>query len=183
MTSLKGHFLIAARELLDPNFRASVVLIVQHSPEGAMGLVVNHPSDTTVADAWEQIAHEDCPIRDRIHVGGPCEGTLSVIHTQAELADLEVLPALFFTADRSSVEQLVASGSNELRFFVGYSGWGPGQLEREIVHGGWLMLPATKDLVFARDQKLWEAMLKRSVGQAVIASLGIKHVPGDAELN
>ncbi len=94
-----------------------------------------------------------------------------------------MLPALFFTADRSSVEQLVASGSNELRFFVGYSGWGPGQLEREIVHGGWLMLPATKDLVFARDQKLWEAMLKRSVGQAVIASLGIKHVPGDAELN
>src|ERR1700681_3550194 len=69
--SLEGQFLVASRELLDPSFARSVVLLVQHSEEGAMGLVVNRPTKTTLAEAWKQVSEAPCPMNGLIYLGGP----------------------------------------------------------------------------------------------------------------
>src|ERR1700761_360810 len=81
---LKGKVLVASAELLDPNFARSIVLIVQHDENGAMGLVLNRPLETTVAEAWTQVSAVPYPNNDTLFQGGPCEGPLMVVHREAE---------------------------------------------------------------------------------------------------
>jgi len=81
MKSLQGHLLIASPTLLDPNFRKSVVLLVQHNEEGAMGLVLNRPTETKLCEAWTQVAETDCASDASLNLGGPCEGPLMALHT------------------------------------------------------------------------------------------------------
>ena len=80
--SLEGQFLVASRKLLDPNFVRSVVLLVRHSDEGAMGLVINRPTKTTVAEAWRQVSEAPARREALIHLGGPCRGPLMAVHAR-----------------------------------------------------------------------------------------------------
>jgi putative transcriptional regulator len=183
MASLQGQLLIASEELLDPNFRQTVVLLVQHSEDGAMGVVLNRPSTTSIEDAWEKITGSPCETEGLMHIGGPCEGALSVLHTEGEWADIEVLDGLYFTASKDSIEELVQIADGEKRFFVGYAGWGPGQLEGELGRGDWALVPARSSFVFNSHQGLWETMRKRSAGMSVLAAMRIRDVPEDPSVN
>jgi putative transcriptional regulator len=183
MASLQGQLLIASKKLLDPNFRQSVVLLVQHSDGGAMGVVVNRPTTTTVDDAWEKITGTPCAARGMMYIGGPCEGALSVLHTVGEWSDIEVLDGLYFTASKDSIEELVESPRGEKRFFVGYAGWGPGQLENELARGDWDLVPAKEQYVLGSHLGLWEAMRKRSAGISVLAAMKIRNLPDDPSVN
>ncbi len=167
--SLKGYLLIAARALRDGNFFRSVVLMVEHSPEGAMGLIINRPSETQLKEAISQ--HFDDFNDDRLlFVGGPVEPTsLLLLHNVDDLADESslVIPGVYIGGSTDSFADVIRrcnEGDEALRFrvFSGYSGWGPGQLEGEIERNDWLSIPAEGDLVFSEDPyPIWDEAVSR----------------------
>jgi putative transcriptional regulator len=167
--SLKGHLLIAARALRDGNFFRSVVLMIEHSPEGAMGLIINHPSETPLKDAISQ-HFEDFDDDRLLYVGGPVERTsLLLLHNVEALSEesSEVLPDVYIGGSTESFAEVIErcnNGDADLRFRVysGYSGWGAGQLEGEIERNDWLSLPAESDLVFGDDPySVWDEAVTR----------------------
>ena len=183
MKSLQGHFLIAAPGLLDPNFRRAVVLIVQHSEEGAFGLVLNRPTNIKLPQVWQQVSQQPCTLDVLLHLGGPCQGPLMAVHTYPPSSEIELLPGLHFCGAADSLHSLVSAGIEPARFFVGYAGWGPGQLEGELEAGGWLTRPATSEMIFLEAERdLWTE-LTRAIGGSLIEALGIKRVPPDPRLN
>lgn len=183
MTSLKGQFLIASPKLDDPNFIRTVVLLVQHDENNALGLVINRALETNIKEAWEQVSETECQIDAPIHQGGPCEGPLMLVHTNAAFADLEIAPGLFFTTDRENVEGLVSHHNGSIKFFVNYSGWGPGQLEGEIEAGGWLTAPASADQIFSEKDDVWIKLYKHVSTPAAYQNLNPKVIPQDPSMN
>jgi putative transcriptional regulator len=183
MTSLAGHLLIASPQLEDPNFARAVVLLIHHNPEGAFGVVLNRPSDNTVKELWKEVAQTPCESLRHVHLGGPVSGPLIALHTDSELAEMEILPGLFFAAQRENLERLIAQPEATYRLFVGHSGWGERQLERELEAGSWLTIPATVELVFYSEGDLWKRTAQQ-VGEAMlIETLKLKELPPDASLN
>jgi putative transcriptional regulator len=180
---LEGQLLVSAPGLRDPNFFHSVLLLVKHNEEGAFGLVLNRASATQVVDVWGQISTEPCASRQAIRVGGPIEGPLMALHGNDALGDAEVLPGVYFAAEREKLEVLVAGPDSSARFFVGYSGWAPGQLESEMEEGAWATIEGSPARVFHDPDGFWEAMHKAIDGARLLSSLGIKHVPSDPRLN
>jgi putative transcriptional regulator len=158
MESLKGQFLIATPNLLDPNFNGTVILVIQHDDKGALGVVINRPLDVTVQQACEQIMGTGCEAGGVLHHGGPCEAMLVVIHTEASAGETEILPGLYFTTAKDRVESLLENPIAEMKFIVGYSGWGAGQLEEELETGSWLICPATAERVFGSPENLWSRL-------------------------
>ncbi|HBH52121.1 MAG TPA: YqgE/AlgH family protein [Planctomycetaceae bacterium] len=162
--SLRSHLLIAGRRLRDPNFYQSVVLILEHNTEGAMGVVLNSPTRTTVVEALESYANlEDRG--DLIFKGGPVETqALFVLHGLSDLStgDNEVLSGLFLGAgpdDFRNILNRLSGESNKARFrmFLGCAGWGPRQLEGELRRKDWMVIPARPDHVFPNDvYSLWD---------------------------
>jgi putative transcriptional regulator len=183
MESLQGHLLVASPHLADPNFVRTVVLLIHHSKEGAFGVVLNRPADSTIGQLWEQVTHEPCESERRVNVGGPVAGPLMAIHTEQQLAELEILPGLYFAAQREHLEALVGQNRGPFRLFIGHSGWGGGQLENELEQGAWFTTPATVDAVFGQDADLWK-QIAQHIGQSMLVeTLKIKHVPADPSMN
>lgn len=182
MNSLQGQLLIASPKLFDPNFFRSVVLLVQHTDAGALGLVLNRPLEMTIANAWEQVSEMPCEATGQLHQGGPCEGPLMVLHTDASIPELPVIPQVFFTTDRDAIQQLVTQNHSKMKFFVGYAGWSPGQLESELDDGGWLMTPAANKHIFEEEEDLWPALMKE-ISEAIFANLNPKVIPQDPSMN
>jgi putative transcriptional regulator len=148
-TGLSRHLLCAVPQLLDPNFRRSVVYMLEHGDEGALGLVVNHPIPTAVRDVAESLAlgwrgDPDACVR----LGGPVEPVRGwILHDQEswDPAASEVAPGLLLT---TTLEELIRAGHAEFGgdgarylFLLGYAGWGSGQLEEEIAAGSWVVVP------------------------------------------
>src|SRR6476659_10873968 len=113
--SLAGHFLVASRYLRDPNFVQSVVLMIHHDHEGAMGVVINRPSDKSVREVWEMIGNDPCDRDDRIYVGGPVPGPLVALHPLQAFSDHQVLPGLFFSTNRDALDLIVRRKDVPLR--------------------------------------------------------------------
>jgi putative transcriptional regulator len=181
--SLEGQFLVASRELLDPNFARAVVLLVQHSEEGAMGLVVNRPTKTTLDEAWKQVSEAPCPMSGLIYLGGPCRGPLMALHADAEQSEIEVVAGLHFSADPDKIEALIEQAEDQSRFFIGFAGWGPGQLEAEMSQDSWHTVPATPEQLFDAPHDLWLKIMRQISNSQMIEVLNIKHVPADPSLN
>lgn len=159
MESLQGKLLLATSSLLDPNFVQTVVLMVQHDGNGALGLVLNRPLETSVEQACEQLEME-CAYKGPLFAGGPCEGLLMALHDDAEAGQLEVLPGVHFTTDKDQIEHLLRKESGDRRFFVGYSGWSAEQLENELESGSWLVGPAKREHVFGELEGLWKKLVR-----------------------
>lgn len=181
--TLQGHLLIATPSLNDPNFFKAIVLIVQHSEEGALGLVLNRATKTSIKQVWQQVKETTCPVEDSLYLGGPVEGPLVAIHTCEPEADLEIMNGLYYSVQPDHLERLMAEAQQPIRFIAGYSGWGPGQLESEIEQGAWNISAATLDLVFAPDARKWEKLARSLADQQLTKLLKVKHVPGNPSLN
>lgn len=183
MKSFKGHFLVASSQLLDPNFARTVVLLVHHNEEGAFGVVLNRPADSTIAELWEKVSETPCECDQPLHVGGPVPGPLMALHGDGDLAELEVAPGVYFAAQRDNLEKLLDQDEHPFRLFVGHSGWGAGQLENELAEGAWLTTPASAEYVFCDHAELWQNVVKR-VGSAILSdALKLKEIPPDPTLN
>jgi len=172
--SLRGHLLIASPALIDPSFRRTVVLVTEHTEEGAMGVVLNRASPVAVADAVPHLAQlaEDGAC---IHVGGPVQPEAVVALAELDDASDSAAIALgdigYLRADADPAE--LAGGVRRLRVFAGYAGWGGGQLEGELEESAWIVEPAEPDDVFTPDPDgLWSTVLRRKGGPfAVLATM------------
>ena len=183
MKSLQGQLLIASSLLVDPNFSRSVLLMIQHGEEGALGVILNRPLKITIQTAWEQISEGPCHADGFLHQGGPCEGPLMVLHTRKALSQVEVLPGLYFSTEKDAVEQLVSTSEGALKFFVGYAGWGPGQLEGEMEEGGWLATPITSGEIFSSDDENWNRIRTIAARSAAFPWLDPATFPSDPSAN
>ena len=167
---LKGQFLVAARQLNDPNFYKTVVLIVEHSDEGAMGLVVNRPSSLNVATALSHefdVGQSD----DLVYVGGPVDqSALFMLHSGEDLdcCDRIVAPGIMTVADHDTFSSVIRSAHDgerpdlAYRIFHGCAGWAPEQLEGEVERGDWLTVPACPDATFFEDPyQVWDVSIAR----------------------
>jgi putative transcriptional regulator len=181
VTSLKGRLLLATPALFDPNFRRTVVLVGEHSDEGAMGLVLNRPAEVTVGEAvpaLAEIAGEDA----RVHVGGPVQPEAVLL--LAEFADPSAAAGLVvgdvgFASSDDDLEEL-AGATRRARVFAGYSGWGPGQLEAELEEESWLVeLAEGVDLFPEPGDDLFASILRRKGGTYRVLAL----MPEDPSAN
>lgn len=185
MNSLRRHFLVASPHLLDPNFYRSVVLMIEHDEEGAFGLVLNRPTRHTVAELLESQPEdvEATLSAETLYYGGPVQGPLMALHTVAALADVKIMDDVYFTSSEESLQELFQRHVFPLRLFLGYSGWGGGQLESELEAGGWLTCPASEEEIFAGDEQLWKRITSR-IGLEILANtVRPKHIPEDVSLN
>lgn len=166
---LCGKLLIAMPEMGDQRFAHSVIYICAHSDEGAMGLIVNKPApDIRFSHLLEQLGFETRPgVRDiRVHIGGPVENSRGfVLHTpdyRSEAGTLDVDDRFCMTATVDVLEDLAkGEGPDTSMLALGYSGWGPGQLESEIGQNGWLTCDPREEIVFGRaNEHKWTAALK-----------------------
>ncbi len=181
--SYRGHLLVAVPKMLDPNFFQTVTLMVAHDEEQALGLVLNRPSQTTLREAWQQVESGACPADGFLHFGGPCQQVLSALHADSALSNLEVLPGLYFTQEAEKLRLLVEQRSTPIRFFVGFAGWGAGQLEAELREGAWLTGAASREEVFGDPTQLWERWAKRLGRPRSSMLFGIKDPPPDPSVN
>jgi putative transcriptional regulator len=162
-----GHLLVAMPQMEDSRFERSVIYMCAHNSDGAMGLVVNRLFDAiTFPDLLEQLNIENTPKTDqiRVHFGGPVEsGRGFVLHSDDYVRDgtLKVRSGFALTATVDILKAIaVGEGPRRSLLALGYSGWGPGQLESEIAANGWLVVPADPSIVFERDlDDKWQSAL------------------------
>jgi putative transcriptional regulator len=181
MESLKGKLLLASPTLEDPNFLRSVVLVAEHTDEGAMGLVLNRPADVTVGDSAPEL-EELVDSREPIYVGGPVQPTAVIVlaaFTDPGAAgllisdDVGFLSAQLDLADSAAVTQ-------RTRVFAGHAGWGPGQLDEEMEREDWIVETPRPDELFATDPEgLWSQVLMRKGGTFAL----VARMPIDPSLN
>jgi putative transcriptional regulator len=183
MESLAGQFLLASPQLLDPNFVHGVILMIQHDDQGALGLVLNRPTSKLVCELWQQVGESPCESQRPVHLGGPVSGPLMALHTIENLAEIEIVPGLFFAAKKQNLDQLVRRDEDRCKVFIGHAGWGPGQLENELAQGAWRVTQATIPDVFDDIEDLWQRLLRRAEGIFLPELLKIKHIPQDPTMN
>lgn len=179
----KGCLLISEPYLPDPNFKRTVILLCEHNDDGTFGFVLNRPSKVKL----DEIAEIDQSFRSRVYIGGPVQqDMLHFLHTASNYLDsgTEVFEGLYWGGDFDYLISLIDTHqvvSKDFRFFIGYSGWGPGQLELEIEENSWIVskgLPGNK-ILRTPANKLWELILKHMGGRFEMYS----KYPPDPRLN
>jgi putative transcriptional regulator len=181
MDTARGKLLIAGPSLLDPNFWRTVVLIVEHTDEGALGLVLNRPSETTVRDAVPQL-EELVDLDSMLYIGGPVQPSSVIV--LARLEDPGDAALLAFddigVIGASDTSDEPAPGVRQGRAFVGHAGWGPGQLDSELERGDWITEPARREDAFSEDApELWPSVLTRMGGSYAL----VARMPPDPTVN
>jgi putative transcriptional regulator len=175
--------IIAMPQLLDPNFHRTVVLLVEKNEEGAFGLVINRAGPNRVADLCANLnvewgGQEDVPA---LYGGpvGPEQGFLlhGPVPDDRRIHSREVSPGIQIASDMETFRSLCERPPKDLRILLGYAGWGPGQLEREMVSGAWLTSDVTPELVFRTPlEQIWERALRRiGVDPAMLVAGGGVH--------
>ncbi len=160
MTLEKGIFLIAAPALRDPNFRQTVVLLCEHGPEGALGVVVNRPTAMSISEALPQVPVLEGQ-RHVLFAGGPVQtNQVMLLYRLSQVPDNShpVFDGVCLGGDLDVMERILTDtpGREAFRAYLGYSGWGPGQLEAEMKTGSWITMPADPIVVFEKEPtKIW----------------------------
>jgi putative transcriptional regulator len=178
----KGTFLIAEPFLNDSNFERSVILLCEHSANGSLGFVVNHETNLFLGDVVEEEIYEDIPL----FVGGPVEkNTLHFLHRRPDLIpeSQEVRNGIYWGGDFQQAKTKLNEFQlkpEEIRFFIGYSGWSEGQLEEEMNQKTWITTDSSASFLFGTSSKsFWREILKRMGGEY----RSIAHYPIDPSLN
>lgn len=176
-----GKLLIAQPFMSDSTFARTVVFLCEHGDEGALGFVLNHPTDVNVGDLLPDMY---APALNVNH-GGPVQlDTLHVLHRIPEnIGGIEVRNGVYWGGSFDRLQETInlnGCSDTDVRLFVGYSGWSPGQLEDEMKEGSWLIADVSQDVLFETDaDNIWEK---------AIYSLGseysyLANMPADPSLN
>jgi len=181
MESMRGQLLVAGPALLDPNFWRTVVLIVEHTEEGALGLVLNRPSETSVGEAVPQLGELLDPM-EQLFIGGPVQPSAVIV--LAEFEDPTDAALLAFddvgVLGTGPASEELSAGVRAGRAFLGHAGWGPGQLDGELERGDWIVEPARLQDAFAEEAKgLWSRVLTRKGGSYAL----VARMPADPSMN
>ena len=182
MTSLRGKLLLAGPTLKDPNFDRTVVLITEHSDEGAMGLVLNRPSEAPVDEAVPDLSWVVEP-EDIVFLGGPVAPSgVIVLAEWSDPAPAVVLvdDDLGFVPGDVEDQDALTAAIRRAHVYAGHAGWGPGQLEAELAEEGWIVeTPRREELFSAEPEALWSTVLRRMGREFALLST----MPPDPSLN
>lgn len=179
--SLKGKLLLASPALRDPSFVRTVVLIAEHNEDGAMGVVLNRPAETTVAESapeLQEIADPDDPI----FVGGPVQPNAVIVlaaFDDPDAAGLLITEDVGFLSAQLDLSESAAK-TRFARVFAGHAGWAPGQLESELARDDWIVeSPLPEELLSPAPEELWNRVLTRKGGSFAL----VARMPLDPSLN
>jgi len=171
MQSFQGHALVASPYLTDPNFLRSVVYLLRHDEEGAIGLILNRPLQLTVGGLLEQLTGRKVENQRPMFCGGPVEGPLMLL----QACQQETVPSIYIASDQERITEICRRDSSaddesasKYRVFDGYAGWGAGQLEDELRTGGWLLWEIPAEQLFAEPEDLWHNAV-RQIGRDILA--------------
>jgi len=153
--------LIVSADEPDPDFAKTAILMIQHSRQQAVGVVLNRPSGQTVEELWKSEVKKPCDRRGPVYSGGPVPGPLMALHTCGELSEIEVLEGVHYSVRKQNLQKLVRRTDGRLKVFDSHAGWGPGQLEEQLRLGTWLSTPTSVDQVFDEGPDLWEKFARQ----------------------
>ena len=173
----QGKLLVAARSLGDPNFEQTVVLLLEYSAEGAVGVIVNRPTKMRLS-LLPGLKAPDSRL-DVVYEGGPVlsGGILALLRSDSALEEAtHVVDDVYVTADRETLQGLLDQGvpGDRLRVYSGYAGWGPGQLDAEVARKDWLILPIEAATIFdASPGEMWSRLIRRE--SDLVASFSVPY--------
>jgi putative transcriptional regulator len=163
-----GKLLLASANLLESNFKRTVLLMCEHNEEGSIGFILNKPMEFKVCEAISGFDEIDEPL----HMGGPVQvDTVHFLHSRGDVVDgaQEVIPGLFWGGDKEQLSYLINTGvikPSEVRFFLGYAGWSAGQLEEEFEEGSWYTAEASNQVVFTDEyERMWSRSVRSKGGE------------------
>lgn len=165
--SLAPALLLSMPQLVDPNFARTVVLLCEHSEEGAFGLIVNRPAESTAAEAVQMEPMIETPNDLPLLIGGPVEPQRGWILTAGGADDTHARPlgaGLTLSASPLALRQVLSAHPAPRRTVVlaGYAGWGAGQLDAELAQSDWLIMPVELDIIFEIPSAVaWEMAIRR----------------------
>lgn len=177
-----GRLLVSEPFMLDPNFKRTVILLVEHNEKGSVGFVINKELDVTPHEAIAEF-----PVfNQKLMLGGPVQrDSLFFIHVLgAKLpGSMEIMEGVWWGGDYDKLKEMIAEGEldeTQVRFFIGYSGWEKGQLEKELGINSWIVAPAEKNYLFGElSDDLWKTVLKKLGKQHAL----VAEYPEDPSLN
>jgi len=181
--SLRGHFLVARDQVRDSCFFKTAILIIEHGPDGAMGLIVNRPSPVSVTEAVSGLI-QLTDNSDSVYTGGPVEpSALFVVHDSEELDPTQspIVSGVHIGASADVFEEILEAVNSEetpiqFRVYSGCAGWSPGQLEGEIDRGDWLSVPAQRSFVYTDDPyQVWDELLRHCMLARRILPVDCEH--------
>ncbi len=165
----KGVFLVASETLSDPNFSQTVVLLLEYDETGAVGLIVNRPTEISLAS----VLPGEEELKDRhelVFIGGPVDKSqLFLLLRSASLPrqSEEIVDGVYVSTSLGTLREILAEESTVAAFqaYAGYSGWGPGQLDAELIRGDWLIAPADSETVFDKAaDSIWPELIRNNRG-------------------
>lgn len=169
-----GKILVASRDLSDPAFAESVILVIHYDEGGTVGLMINRRTEVPIARALRDLK-VGADRSDPVYHGGPVEGTNVLALLRSRLQPDDAAPVfgdVYLVSTKALLERTLARGAGpaEFRVYLGYCGWSRGQLENEVRQGAWHIFNRNSDLVFDSDAKsLWHRLMAR-VEQSVASS-------------
>ena len=177
-----GVLLIAPPMMQDPNFRRTVILLCEHGVDGSFGLILNRSISLQLADVVEGMNQ----YRGPLSMGGPVQpNTLHVLHKYGQKVGevVEVLNEVFWGGDFDEIQKIVQdeeTSYEQIRFFLGYAGWSPGQLDAEVEQDGWILTPSQGSYIFTENpEDLWKSILRGMGGEFALLS----NFPDDPRMN
>lgn len=180
----KGRLLLATPSLIEPQFDRTVIYVLEHHDDGAVGVVLNRSSDEALDEPLDRWIDLQSP-PSSVFEGGPVEDNALIalaVMKQPDMDDESLTPIVgeIASADLTADPAIVAAAVHEVRVFRGYAGWGPGQLDGEIDEGAWLVLDAqTADVFSNTPDELWRDVLRRQPGRLA----WLANVPDDLSMN
>jgi len=162
-----GKLLVAARELTDPNFAGTVIFLTQYDEDSAVGLIINQPTRVNLSRVFDEMELGK-RAADPVYRGGPVElsAVLALVRSPSEPENAgRIFEDIYLTDGIAGLEDAIKNGTGQedVRLYLGYSGWGPGQLDREVALGSWHILDGDPDLVFdPSPSSLWDRLIKRA---------------------
>jgi putative transcriptional regulator len=178
----KGRLLLSEPYLADPNFERTVILLTEHNEEGSVGFILNKPSETLLSEVMEDLKGLDAPI----YIGGPVQqDTLHFIHHHSDLEDaIELEHGIYWGGNFEQLISLVETGQfslSEIKFFLGYSGWSPDQLDDELKLNSWIVSDrVSNELIFETiPDQMWKKAMQELGGRFSVYS----NYPADPRMN
>ena len=163
-----GKLLLASANMLESNFKRTVLIMCEHNEKGSLGFILNRPLEFKVSEAIAGFEE----IEEMLHKGGPVQvDTVHFLHSRGDLIEdsHEILPGVFWGGDKDELSFLLNTGvmhPSEIRFFLGYAGWSAGQLEAEFGEGAWYTAEASKSIVFGDAyERMWSRSVRSKGGQ------------------
>ena len=181
--AFEGMFLVAARNMPDPRFQKAVILIADHGGHGVMGLIINRPTALELKKVFPDF--KDNPgIDGTLHYGGPVSRFMFTMLIRAGTNPppenaTRVFAGVYLSMDLQTLFNLPAAKSVYARGFLGYAGWGPGQLENELERGDWILAPAKAEMLFRPGgEDVWNELIEAYEGSRWIRAPSPGFSPG-----